>query len=94
MPSPEIFVFPRGWFAFKFANESDVARILAGVWKWNFSDLLLKRWTPLFDPRIERYDLMLVWVKLPNFPFEFWSLEFFKLFGNALGTFMEADLFF
>ena len=37
---------------------------------------------------------MHVWVKLPNLPFEFWSLEFFKLIGHALGTFMEADLSF
>ena len=37
---------------------------------------------------------MLVWVKLPNLPSEFWSLEFFKLIGNTLGTFLEADLSF
>ena len=37
---------------------------------------------------------MPIWVKLPNLPFEFWSLEFFKLIGNTLGTFLEADLSF
>ena len=31
---------------------------------------------------------------LPNLPFEFWSVEFFKMIGNALGTFLEADLSF
>ena len=55
---------------------------------------LLKRWTPLFDPRIERYDSMPIWVKLPNLPFEYWSLDFFKLIGNTLGTFLEVDLSF
>ena len=70
---PDIFVLPRGWLAFKFKNEEDAACILVGVWKWNCSGLLLKRWTPLFDSRTERYDSMPIWVKLPNLPFEFWS---------------------
>ena len=37
---------------------------------------------------------MPIWVKLTNLPFEFWSMEFFKLIGNTLGTFLEANLSF
>ena len=33
-------------------------------------------------------------VKLPNIPFEFWSMEFFKLVGNSLGSFVEVDMSF
>ena len=43
---------------------------------------------------MERYDLLPIWVKLLNLRFEFWSAEFFKLIGNTLGTFLEADLSF
>ena len=39
---PDIFVLPRGWMAFKFKFEADAARILARVWKWNFSSSMLK----------------------------------------------------
>ena len=39
---PDIFVLPRGWLAFKFKFEADAARILARVWKWNFSSSMLK----------------------------------------------------
>ena len=49
---------------------------------------------PLFDPRVERYDSLPIWVKMPNLPFEFWSLDFFKLVVNTLGSFFEADLSF
>ena len=49
---------------------------------------------PLFDPRIERYDSIPIWVKLPNLPFKFWSVEFFRMLGNTLGTFLEADVSF
>ena len=54
----------------------------------------MKRWTPLFDLCTERYDTLPIWVKMSNLPFEFWSLDFFKLVGNSLGTFLEANLSF
>ena len=60
----------------------------------DFSGLFLKCWMPLFEPRIERYDSIPIWVKLPNFPFEFWSVEFFRMLGNTLGTFLEVDVSF
>ena len=60
----------------------------------DFLGLFLKRWMPLFDPRIKRYDSIPIWVKLPNLPFEFWSVEFFRMLGNTLGTFLEADVSF
>ena len=68
--------------------------VLKGNWKWENTRLFLKHWMPLFDPRIERYDSLPIWVKLPNFPFEYWSVEFFKMIGNSIGTFLEADLSF
>ena len=43
---------------------------------------------------MERYDLLPIRVKLSNLPFEFWSVEFFKMIGNTLGTYLEADLSF
>ena len=83
-----------GWIAFKFHSEDDAALVLTGVWRWDNSGLLLKIWTPLFDPRFERYDLLPIWVKLPNIPFKFWFVDFFKLVGNTLGTYLEAGLSF
>jgi len=88
---PEIFILPRGWIAFKFSSVADADKILAGVWRWDKDGLLLKRWSPLFDPRKERYDQVPIWVKLPNLPFEFWSSDFFRLVGNTLGTHLEID---
>ena len=85
---------PRGWIAFKFYDVLDLDSILAGSWRWEGTGLPLKRWTPLFDPRTERYDTLPIWVKLLNLPFEFWSLDFFKMVENSLGTFLEADLSF
>ena len=53
---PAIFLLPRGWIAFKFFSMEDAALVLVGIWKWENVGILIKRWTPLFDPRIESYD--------------------------------------
>lgn len=87
-------MLPRGWIAFKFPDALDFEAIFSGSWHCEGLGLLLKWWTPLFDPRTKRYDPMPIWVKLPNLPFEFWSLDFFKLVRNTLGSFLEADLSF
>ena len=87
-----VFILPRGWIAFKFINEEDANLVMASVWRWDNAGLLIKRWTPLFDPQIERYDQVPIWVKLINLPFEFWSVYFFKLVGNTLSTHLETDL--
>ena len=63
---PVIFLLPREWIAFKFFSMEDAALVLAGIWKWENAGLLIKIWMPLFDPRIERYDQIPIWVKLPN----------------------------
>ena len=53
---PAIFLLLRGWIAFKFLSVEDVDLVLAGVRCWDKVGLLIKRWMPLFDPCIERYD--------------------------------------
>ena len=80
--------------AIEFLIEDDVTLVLAGVWRWDNVGMLVKRLMPIFDPRIERYDLLPIWVKLPNLPFEYWYVDFFKLVANTLGTYLEVDLSF
>ena len=55
---PDIFLLSKGWLAFRFINEGDANHILSRIWKWNHSGFMLKCWTPLLDPRHERYDMM------------------------------------
>ena len=88
----DVFVFLRGWFAFKFHNSSDATKSLAISWKYDSEALFLKHWTPLFDQHIERYDNIPIWVKLPHLSFELWSKDFFKLVGDSLGSFVEVDM--
>jgi hypothetical protein len=69
-------------------------KCLSRVWHINSSPFLFKKWTPLFDASRERVDVLTVWVQLPGLPRELWMEDVFKIFGNRLGTFMEADMSF
>jgi hypothetical protein len=68
--------------------------VLGKNWSVNFSPLLLKPWSPLFNASREKLDKIPVWVRLPSLPLQFWSLDYFKAIRNFLGDFLEADLSF
>ena len=72
----EVFLLLCGWLSFKFIFAAKDSFVLDGSWRLDGDGLSLKHWTPLFDPQTERYDVVPTWVKLPNLPFEFWSLDF------------------
>jgi hypothetical protein len=91
---PEIVELNRNWFAFTFLQPEHTKWALGKPWSVNNSPLLLKPWSPLFDASKERMDIILVWVRLPALPLHFWSLEHFKLIGNFLGDFLDADMTF
>ena len=57
---PEYFLLLPEWIAFGFRIVKDASTIVAGNWRWDSTTLFLKRWNPLFDPRIERYDIVLI----------------------------------
>ena len=40
---PAVYLLPRGWITFKFLSEEDVPTVLAGVWRWDKTGLLIKR---------------------------------------------------
>jgi hypothetical protein len=44
-----------------------------------------KRWYPGFNPLSESFRKRFLWMLLPNFPIEFWSAKFLKLFPTQSG---------
>lgn len=53
--------------------------------------VLLKRWSPLFDPEREQIGAGPLWVRLPGLPLQYWCEEAFIRIGNALGTYLDHD---
>jgi len=65
---PEVHVLPRGWFALNFAKENYMDLVLAKFWHIEMAPVLLKRWSPLFDPEREQIGARPLWVRLPGLP--------------------------
>jgi len=51
---PEVYVLPKGWFALHFPKENYADLVLAKYWHIEMALVLLKRWSPLFDPGREQ----------------------------------------
>jgi hypothetical protein len=88
----EVIELRRNWFSFNFLQPEHAKWVLGKNWSINFSPLLLKPWSPLFDANREKLDKIPIWVRLPALPLQFWSLDYFKAIENFLGDFLEADL--
>lgn len=88
---PEVHVLPRGWFSLHFANEGHSDLVLAKYWHIEMAPVLLKRWSPLFDPEREQIGAGPLWVRLPGLPLQYWSEEVLTRIGNALGTSLDHD---
>lgn len=65
--------------------------VLARYWHIEMAPVLLKRWSPLFDPNHEQIGVGPLWVRLPGLPLQYWNEEVFMCIRNALGTYLDHD---
>jgi hypothetical protein len=91
---PTVKIMEKGWILFKFSSGEDVVWLLKSYGSMYLMSMLLKNWNPLFDPSSNQMDVALLWVRLPPLLLELWTPEGFHIIGNAIGTFMEADMSF
>lgn len=54
MELPEVHVLPRCWFSLHFLKENYMDLVLARYWHIEMAPVLLKWWSPLFDPEHEQ----------------------------------------
>ena len=88
------YLFVSNTFLFKFEILEDANRVLKKPWSIDSTPLLLKKWSPLFDASKERMNVLLIWVRMPRIPIDFWIELRFRELWNAMGTFMDADMSF
>lgn len=53
--------------------------------------LIVKEWSPNFDPWEDTEEKLLVWVWLPGIPIEYFNAEFLEKVGNKIGRLMRID---
>jgi hypothetical protein len=88
---PSIRLLARGWFYFVYKASSNVDWVLSKTWTMVGTPIVLKHWTPNFDAKRERVDVVSVWVQLSGLPMQFWNPVHFSSIGSRLGEFLEAD---
>jgi hypothetical protein len=91
---PSIRLLARGWFAFVFSATTDVSWVLSKTWSMDGTPIVMKWWTPSFDAKRERVDVVHVWVHLPGLPMQYWNPVRFSAIGNKLGEYLDADFSF
>ena len=89
---PQVFLHENGYFVVKFQNIDDRNEILySGPHMFNNRPMIIKAWSHEFS----FYDKMLrvipLWVRLPNLPLSYWSMDSLSRIGSMIGVPLYAD---
>ncbi|XP_059067606.1 uncharacterized protein LOC131858391 [Cryptomeria japonica] len=88
----EVSALPRGFFSFVFSCVEDITTIICGgPWIMGRSSLILKKWSPNMDMYDAFFATILVWVKLPRLPLEYWHEDIFKGIVGVFGELLSID---
>lgn len=80
------------YFLVKFYSKADYT-FARGEGPWTILDhyLVVKEWTPNFDHVIDKTEKLIVWVRFPCFPIEYFDFAFLKNVGEKIGKPIRAD---
>lgn len=83
----------KGFFIAKFENAKDSRKILCKIFFYEKDKmpLLAKPWHTDFNPLSEKFNKILVWVRLPYLPLHLWVDSLFKEIGDVIGSFIMVD---
>ncbi|KAF5179052.1 Zinc knuckle cx2cx4hx4c [Thalictrum thalictroides] len=84
----------KGFFMVRFTAEEELMRIwTGGPWKFVDQVLRLSKWTPDFDPEIQRSTKALAWVRFPKLSQQYWDYECIMSIAKAVGCPIGVDKF-
>lgn len=88
----ELITLDNDYFAVKFASEIDYEHAKYGG-PWLFLDhyLIVKEWYPDFDPMTDKTKKMIVWVRFPGLPLEYYDNELLFRIGEKIGRPIRID---
>ncbi|KAF5191655.1 hypothetical protein FRX31_018758 [Thalictrum thalictroides] len=87
LPSPGM----KGFFMVRLSCEEDLVRIWGSSWKFGGQMIRLTKWTPDFDPDLQKSTNALLWVKFPKLKQQYWDYELLMSMGKALGSPVGID---
>ncbi|KAI9089718.1 hypothetical protein K1719_029011 [Acacia pycnantha] len=81
------------YYIVSFSNKEDREYAYAeGPWMIDDHYLLVQRWRPNFNPwKADRQRKIAVWVRIPDLPMEFCTVESLEMIGNMIGKIIKID---
>ncbi|XP_038978035.1 uncharacterized protein LOC120108502 [Phoenix dactylifera] len=88
----ECFLLMDGFFAVRFANEADREAAMArGLWMVAGQLLAMDRWRPNFIPGDEGLSRVVVWLRMPRLPLDYWKKPTIMRIAATTGTPLALD---
>lgn len=76
----------------KFQNIDDRNEILySGPPMFNHRSMIIQAWTPEFNFHDEMLRVIPLWVRMPNLPLSYWSINSLSHIGSVIGVPLYAD---
>ena len=84
---------PRQFFMVRFEREEEyLAALSGGPWRIFGSYLMVRAWSPVFDPLRDEIVTTPVWIRLSNIPVNFYHRSILMGIAKGLGTPIRVDL--
>lgn len=88
----DLIVMPKEFLMFRFANTDDMRMVMElGPWFLGRKGLVLKKWHVGFRPEKENFNIVPVWMNLPNLPSTFWNMNIIAAIANRIGELVTID---
>ncbi|XP_019168107.1 PREDICTED: uncharacterized protein LOC109163847 [Ipomoea nil] len=89
----ELIALTHDFFIAKFETLTDYDAVkYGGPWMVLDDYLVTQEWRPNFDPRINKMDKLLAWLRFPSLPIEYFDDDFLKKIGKVIGRPVKIDL--
>ena len=84
----------KDYFLIKFSSADDYDKVLkGGPWFVGEHFLAIKPWKPYFRASEDNLTSIVMWVRFPKLPIEFYDMEVLKEIGNAIGPVLRIHLY-
>ncbi|XP_019189026.1 PREDICTED: uncharacterized protein LOC109183401 [Ipomoea nil] len=88
----DLIAIDNGYFIVRFGAVEDLEfAMFEGPWMVLDHYLIVKPWVPDFDPFSDVTEKVLVWIRIPCLPTEYYSLIFLRKLGNKVGRTLRVD---
>ncbi|XP_028779657.1 uncharacterized protein LOC114736045 [Neltuma alba] len=81
------------FFVVNFSTMDDYElALLGGPWMISDSYLTVRDWKLNFDPKIEAIEDVLIWIRFPDLPLEYYDESILEAMGNEIGRTVKVDM--